>query len=265
MTDTDRQFLTIQEAAVIIGKSERTLYRYIRKNKLKCQRLSDKNKNMTVIDRQEFSRFIKELGFSSDKLTDTMSDTVRQPLTNNDNLSDTVRHEPEPEKPQGKELLTPDNIRAIIEDVLGNRELQLTRPMEDQALFKLGEANQLIKTLRDELRRQDDTIKQIEGQLKLLPAPPEIIASQIESIEQERDTLKISLQIAQEGQDEVQKALQALSDQKEQTDTLKRKLEEEHKATLDILEEEKRAREALTRQIEDERNRSWWSRLFRRK
>jgi excisionase family DNA binding protein len=158
--------LTLQEAAAFTGKSERTLYRYIKQGKINCQTVSDGDRHSVRLKKEELSKlfniYVRQCQTRSDRLSDncqTMSDT----------LSDNVR----------QEVITEDRLEnkmfEVMEKFFTRKQSELLKPLEDQAMFiagKLTKENVFLKQRLDTVLEEN---RQLNDQIKALPGPAESI------------------------------------------------------------------------------------------
>ncbi len=160
VTSTNNGKLTIREAIQFTGKSESTIYRYVRKGKIKPVKVKVGNFHVTV--------------FKKDELTEVfnISDSpTSQPFINNDSpASQTVTND----SPASHMIITDNQLKNVIEEILLTRQNQLMKPIEEHALYLVGELKNEVKHLQAEKESLREENEFLSKQVKLLPGPNEI-------------------------------------------------------------------------------------------
>ncbi len=150
VTSTNNGKLTIREAIQFTGKSESTIYRYVRKGKIKPVKVKVGNFHVTV--------------FKKDELTEVfnISDSpTSQPFINNDS-------------PASHMIITDNQLKNVIEEILLTRQNQLMKPIEEHALYLVGELKNEVKHLQAEKESLREENEFLSKQVKILPGPKEI-------------------------------------------------------------------------------------------
>lgn len=155
------ELLTIKETSVLTGKSEGVIYRYIRRGKLKCQTVSEHGKEIKKIKKEEA---IKVFNIKSQ----TVSDSVR---TEKSDSSEPVQKVSEPK----------ENFKEILEQFFQEKETQLMKPLESQALYRLGQ----VEKENEFLKAKVETLLQELEKFKALPVDLEIKDREIQGLNEE--------------------------------------------------------------------------------
>lgn len=149
--------LTIQEASIMAGVSERTIYRYIKQGKLLCQtpvrQQSGRSQTLVNINKLDVERVFNIKSDTCQTIDRHLSDTCQTPVT---------------------ELNLKENIKTVIEEYFENKTTQLMKPMEEQAIYiagKLSTENQFLKERLETLRHENEVLRE---QVKALPGPAEL-------------------------------------------------------------------------------------------
>lgn len=130
--------LSIQDIVMITGKSKTTIFRYIKKGKLKSETQVTQGNTTYFVEKEELEQFLNR------EVTPGNTHHVTQGIT-------------------------PDNIQAIVKDTIDKTITQMARPMEEQALFiagKLSSENQFLKERLETLRQENELLRE---QVKALP------------------------------------------------------------------------------------------------
>jgi flagellar biosynthesis GTPase FlhF len=88
--------------------------------------------------------------------------------------------------------------------------------------------------------------EEMDRQMKLLPAPPEVVTSKLQELEEKAKTLDQAQRILKQAQEMKEKYKASMIE-------LKTKLQEEEKVKAELIT-----------QLEQERKRPWWQRLWKR-
>lgn len=172
------QYLTIKESSVFTGVSESFIYKFIRQKKLSIQNSSEFIKGkFRTIKRIPKSELIKVFH-----------------MENNFNSELPIQNSSEPEaknhqKPIQNETLNnselKENLKEILEQFFTEKETQLMKPLEQQALYRLGRVEQE----NEFLRQQNETLRNELEAVKALPV------EDITPIKEENEKLKKQLSI----------------------------------------------------------------------
>jgi chromosome segregation ATPase len=154
MTSNLTNTMTIPEAVAIAGKNESTIYRYIRKGKLKSQKITINDKQVTIIDKEDFERLFNIDNKQPNKQVTSNSQADNKQVTST-----------MPEVP---------DIKKIVVEAIQEQQAAIMKPIEEQALYRLGILENEVKHLaaeKETLRQEND---QLREEMKLLPDKSEI-------------------------------------------------------------------------------------------
>jgi hypothetical protein len=250
----DDELLTIKEASIITGVSESTIYRYIRQGKLTCQSLTINRKKIAKVIKSELIKVlsIPESHCQSLPITDNQPANHYQSVTITDSQ------------------LTKDNLKDTFREFLEEQKTELMKPLEQQALYKLGavEKENLYLCERLETLRQENEL--LREQVKALPDKTYMEKIQAENQEKEKDLM---IQIELERQEKADLLSRGETIRKEQEEKHRIELEEQqknmeelHRQELEQVrkqaeEEQKTIVEAWKNKVE-ELQKPWYKRLF---
>lgn len=292
-SNSEPEYMTIREAVIFTGKSERTLYRYIKQGKLKCLtppviagQMPDNNKQSVRVRKEELIRMFNiSTGILPDSYRhtpDNMPGSAGQILDNACQLPDNNQHMSGTYR-QG--LLTKDDIKEILKDNLKDvittnklqeffesKQAELVKPLEQQSLVLVGELRNEVKHLRAEKEALLQENELLRTQIKALPGPVELENkdNMILLLEKEKETFQSALKEHEVTIKEKERTLKELDDLhrqeleklKQQAEEEKKKLQSEAEAEKDRLkteaeEREKQISEAWKKELELAR-RPWW-------
>jgi len=256
----DDELLTIKEASIITGVSESTIYRYIRQGKLTCQSLTINRKKIAKVIKSELIKVlsIPESHCQSLPITDNQPANHYQSVTITDSQ------------------LTKDNLKDTFREFLEEQKTELMKPLEQQALYKLGavEKENLYLCERLETLRQENEL--LREQVKALPDKTYMEKIQAENQEKEKD-LMIQIELErqekenyksrgetiQKEQEEKQKQIQNMEElHRAEIDRIKKQAEEEkNKLKAESEEREKKISDAWKKEIE-ELKKPWYKKLW---
>lgn len=91
---------------------------------------------------------------------------------------------------ESKGILTKEVLKSLFEEVLANREIQLMKPVEQQALFIAGKLSQENRELREKIELVVQENVDLWNRIKALPIPPEEVSVELERKTLELDNLK---------------------------------------------------------------------------
>jgi len=170
--------LTIPEVAKITGKSINTIYREIKKKKLKVITVTFQGKEVIRVKKQELERFCKD-----NDITWNINDMSDDKIGYINDMSD------------NKTGYTND-MSDIIKQTIDKTLTQLTKPIEEQALFIAGALTKENQFLKEKLETVLEENKQLQEQIKALPGPVESIqqvlmenAQNLNLLQQEKEKL----------------------------------------------------------------------------
>lgn len=232
--------LSIQDIVMITGKSKTTIFRYIKKGKLKSETQVTQGNTTYFVEKEELERFLNREVTPGNTPHVTPSDTQVTPG------------------------ITPENIQSIVKDTIDKTITQMARPMEEQALFiagKLSTENQFLKERLDTLRQENDLLRE---QVKALPdfqREQDTLKVQVGALEREKaDLLSRGETIQKEQEEKHRSELEELKKSMEEArrqelEQAREQAEEEGKNYLATIEE-------LKKRLEAEEKRPWYRRLF---
>jgi len=247
--------LTLNEICVMTGKSYTSVLRYVKSGKLKSVTMTIQGKPCYKVKKSDLERFIEKHGISMN----IHSEDNRISMNN-----------------QG--ISMKETFKEVVRETIAEERNQLMKPIEEQALYRLGILENEVKHLQAEkttLRQENELLRE---QVKALPGPAEletkeniILLLQKEKEEQIRkaeglnqvllDNANNIKELAKE-KDNFQSAL------KEQEATIREKeralkdLEELHRAELEQAlkqaEEEKKQIVDIWKKELEEAKKPWW-------
>ncbi len=170
--------LTVAEAAAMIGKSERTLYRYINQGKIKGNKIFENGKETVNIPISELERIAADTGKKTEISSGEDQKVAITKSTEDDNVS----------KTQSDESLKTNRVgesRKISPEVSHDDEMA--------ELLKSGNMVILPVDLYNKEKEERDKYfqgmmmyrfkyEELENKLKLLPAPVEVVSHEFEKI-----------------------------------------------------------------------------------
>ena len=222
------RLLTIPEAAKLFGLSQTTLYKRVKRGQLEVKSLQVKGREVKKVRVLEMERVYGPKG----------KDVQVKKLEETGNFTGTDSTSSEDISLQ---------VKQVIENFFEEKQAQLMKPLEEQALYRVGRMEQLVEHLEAEketLRTENETlIKEISELKETIKALPD--KSLIETLEKENEELNNRLDEKQKKSEQLQEGYKA------EIETLK----EEEKDYLATIEE-------LKRQLEEEQNKSWWKKIF---
>jgi len=250
--------LTIKEAVTFTGKSESILYRYIREGKLQVQTCSEQVQNKSSEQIQNSSeqvqcklKTIRKLkkeelvkvfdiyrNNSSEQVQNKSSEQIQNSSEQIQNSSEQVQNR----------FRTEEEVNGIIEKVLSNHYSKLMKPIEEQALYRLGILENEVKHLQAEketLRQENEILRE---QIKALPGP-------VESINQILIDKDNTLKVIQREKTEIEVKINTIQEEKEKA-LLELRTEFEQK--LKQSEEEKELIAASWKKELEMAKKPWW-------
>lgn len=279
--------LSIQEAAALSGQAISTIYRSVRNGDIKTHKIIHRGKDAYRIKLKDLEKYLDyKISNGNGSTSRTSHDTPVAPHNGKLHVKNVVNTEIDESQrstsvnPEHKntiktdeDKLTREVIRDVIEEFFTTKQSQLMKPLEEQALYRLGILENEVKHLNGEkeaLRREVDLYK---SQLMALPGPAEEITAKLETLEQleeENKTLKTSLALLPTPPEKVneilinnREAIQKLQNQEKQNlilqqdkenqiqkmeDEIRREQEEKVKLEARLLQE----KEEQTKKMESE-------------
>ena len=209
--NTMEEPLTIQDVARVTGRSTTSVYRYVKKGKLKHTTLKQHGKTIYQIKKSDLERF---LGYPVDTMK--QHGTTMEEQDNNGGI--TMKQHGTTMKQQ-ETALTIENLHKSIQDVISQQHSQLMKPMEEQALFIAGtltKENQFLKQRLETVIAENDELR---NAMKALPGPVEEVVTQLEEKEAALERQK---ELEQDLQEKVE-TLTRMKTEREQLHAEKRK------------------------------------------
>lgn len=220
--------MTIPDVARITGKTHTTVYKQIRNGNLKGHKHLINGRKALRVDIKEVERF---LGYKVTQKDINSSKGVYKPL-NCGTQSDRNVYKP----------LTEESIEKTIQGAIMKYQTQLMKPIEEQALYRLGRMEKEVEHLRGE---KELLLQEVE-QYKALPGPVEEITDKLKKQKEEIVSLEREVKELEEKKKELHKL--HIKELKE----LQKKLE---------VEKEEIA-EAWKKKVE-ELEKPWWKKLWK--
>ena len=191
----DNELLTIKEAATLAGVNISTLYKAIQLGKIEVESIPIRGKVIKKINKSELERvygpFPMEANRSELKIPINSNRRESHPMEENGNESI-------PLETNRSESIPLEILKTAIKDVIEAERGQLMKPLEDQALYRLGRMEQENIFLKAKV----ETLLQELDQYKSLPGPGELEAWQIEK----EDLLSRAEAIQKENKEYIRKA-----------------------------------------------------------
>lgn len=207
---------SIKEISSITGKSNTTIYRLIKSGKLPSFVVKEDGIHYAFhVKREDLEGF---LGY---KLKDMKSNEIHDEI----HMKSSEFH------------LTEETLQEAIVKSFSHLSTSLMKPIEEQALYRLGILENEVKHLQSEketLRQENEVLRE---QVKSLPDKTYIEKIQVESQEKEKDLI---IQIEMERKEK--------EDLKTMTETIRHELEEKHRLELEKVKTQagREKQEALT-------------------
>jgi len=127
-----KEYFSTEEVCEILGKSRSTIYKYIKKGKLKTVRTDRGDLEISLKDLESF-------------LGRTLGDEDVSSKT-----SKNITHEDGPARTGDEKPVTENKLRELIEEILSGREERLRKPVEEEALYIAGSLSKENEFLKNE-------------------------------------------------------------------------------------------------------------------
>lgn len=148
------ELLTIKESAVLAGRSETIIYRLVKQKRLKVQNSSEqfngKFKTVKKIKKEDIVKFFRLDELESSKQFKTVQNSS-------------------------------EGFKEILEQFFQEKETQLMKPLESQALYRLGQ----VEKENEFLKAKVETLLQELEKFKALPVDLEIKDREIQGLNEE--------------------------------------------------------------------------------
>jgi excisionase family DNA binding protein len=202
---------TIKEIAEITGKSDTTIYRYLKKGKIPFFTVEKDGQTIYQVKKSDLESFLGHIVEDDEKTVTHNEETLfhnEKTVTHNEETlfhnEKTVTHN---EKPFFQ--FNQENLQEAIFQAISQQQNQLMKPMEEQALYiagKLSTENQFLKDRLETLRQENELLRE---QVKILPAPADLEnkESAILKLQKEKeDLLSRAETIQKEKEEQIRKA-----------------------------------------------------------
>ncbi|MEQ8192401.1 MAG: hypothetical protein ABRQ39_30830 [Candidatus Eremiobacterota bacterium] len=155
----EKTCFTIEEIVKLTGRSSTSIYRYIKNGKLKANKVKGDGKPSYVISVDDVEQCFNIDWKKHGKNMVNAEKNMKKTWENNEN-----------EKP-----LTQETLMETMEKFFSTKQSELVKPMEQQALYKLGKVEQENQFLREKMETILEENSQLREQIKALPGPVESI------------------------------------------------------------------------------------------
>ncbi|MEQ8191996.1 MAG: hypothetical protein ABRQ39_28785 [Candidatus Eremiobacterota bacterium] len=288
----DNDYISITEAVNISGKHITTIYTAIRKRKLKTIDAIENSKVIKKVLKSDLIRLFKlDIRKRYSDAIENPNNAIVNSIENSNNATANIQANSTENSNNtiANSIVTIENYKKAIEEVLEAKQSQLMKPLEEQALYRCGLLENEVKHLQAEketIRQENELLRE---QVKILPdfqQKQETYKIQINLLEKEKEDLKTKTEIIQKEKEEQNKKIESLNQAlldnannikelatekdkfqsilKEHEATVKEKeqaikdIEEIHQQELKKLEEEKKQiAEAWKKELEQAK-RPWW-------
>ncbi|MEQ8223632.1 MAG: helix-turn-helix domain-containing protein, partial [Candidatus Eremiobacterota bacterium] len=242
---------TLNEICVMTGKSYTSVLRYVKSGKLKSVTMTIQGKPCYKVKKSDLERFIEKHGLSMNIHCEDNRISM-----NNQGIS------------------MKETFKEVVRETIAEERNQLMKPIEEQALYRLGILENEVKHLQAEkatLRQENELLRE---QIKALPGPVElenkeniILLLQKEKEEQTRKTEGLN-QVLLDNANNIKELTKEKdnfqSTLKEQEATIREKeralkdLEEIHRVELELAEKKQmEISEAWKKELELAKK-PWW-------
>ncbi len=228
---------TIKEIAEITGKSDTTIYRYLKKGKIPFFTVEKDGQTIYQVKKSDLESFLGHIVEDDEKTVTHNEETLfhnEKTVTHNEETlfhnEKTVTHNEKPFFQSNQENLqeaifhnektvthnekpffqfNQENLQEAIFQAISQQQNQLMKPMEEQALYiagKLSTENQFLKDRLETLRQENELLRE---QVKILPAPADLEnkESAILKLQKEKeDLLSRAETIQKEKEEQIRKA-----------------------------------------------------------
>lgn len=279
------RLLTISEAATLLNKSQRTVYRYINKGKLSSIEVSDNGKTVVKIPLEEIERLLN-LGFrySWEKIDGQPDKGLSGAAVK---LGQVIDRETLQE-------FIDKSIEKSVDRIVENTRSQLMKPLQEQATFVAGKLSAENQHLKEKLETVLEENRVMREHLKLLPAPAEEMVEEMNkkqeelkrlqeeynNLQSEKDRLATRLsnetsrhqkeyemlskraEAMEKKQNRYQKMIRSSEEEIENLRKEKKALETRIRNMLDSIKEIGRAKEEVEAKLKAEKQKPWWKKIF---
>jgi len=270
------KYISISEASRISGKHIATIYKGIRKGRIQAKPV-EAHANTGEARANTFKQVLKQdiirlYGLVIEAPAKPVEYQVEARANTGEAMGETSRS-----------LLKADiraEMKEVIEDFFSTKQAELMKPIEQQALYKLGSVEKENTFLRAKVETLLQENTELQEKIKLLPGPAIIEEKEksITALQQEKEALEGKIntltapiesvnQILMENAHNLtvlQKCKSELMEKLKQKEQEKEEALKELEARLKAEAEEAQRVivEAWKKELETERNKSWWKKLF---
>jgi hypothetical protein len=161
----NRSNITILEASLLTGKSQNTIYKYIERGTLPCEKNLFHGKECLTVKKTDIERIFNLI--CHDKETeDNESKEYSKPA---DTVENIVK----------EEHLTAEKVREVMEEFFSTKQAELVKPVEQQSLYRLGRVEQENQFLKEKLETLLEENQILQKELKSLP----VLSKSMENLE----------------------------------------------------------------------------------
>ena len=216
----------IKEIAEITGKSDTTIYRYLKKGKIPFFTIEKDGQTIYKVKKADLESFLGHPLKEDEK----PFPHHEKPVTQNE---ETVFHSEKTDTQNEKPFfhLTPETLQDAIFQAITKQQSQLMKPIEDQALYRLGRIEQENSFLKAKV----ETLLQEIDQYKALPMPVDQVKEKLQGQEEQIHSMEEA--------------------HRRELQQVKKEAEDEQKNYLATIEE-------LKNRLQAEEKKPWYRKLF---
>lgn len=211
---------TVDEAAVMMGVSRKSIYKYIKSGKLPFTTGNENGKSFKLINEEDLKQFI------SNRLI-TGNNQVNTPGKSGESI----------------------DIKQLVKEAIKEEQSAIMKPLEQQALYRLGKVEQENTFLKERIETLLQENQGLHEQMKLLPDLKEVLV-----LREECETYKLSASAGLEEKKRLQEEKSRmdceLESMKSQMQSLQGELQKAEQDKIEIAEKWKAELEAARR--------PWW-------
>jgi len=251
------EFITIKEASELVGVNISTIYRNI--SNLQCKTAQIGAKKIKYVQKSDIERF-----FCISERNKQMHAFASE--TNKDKQKESMQNKEKQKESMQSNANLKESMREVIEEFFEVKQSQLMKPIEEQALYRLGILETEVKHLlaeKETLRHENELLRE---QVKALPGPGELetkentilllqkekedLLTQVEEYKNLPEKLEDTIQKLQSKEDEIKELETKLKIEKEETEA--RLLGEKEEAIKEHEKEAQKQKEELESKLKAE-------------
>ena len=249
------EYISIQEVADLYQKHISTIYKAIQRSSLNTIEVLENSKKVIKVLKSDIVRLygepVEEVQRSSSNFEERSNEFFRI------------------------------QMKQVIEEFFQEKQTQLMKPLEEQALYRVGRLEELVKHLEAEKETIRTDYEALKEEIKVLPDLQEVERLKQEKEDQAKKLLEQSenirilqkeKEVIMDLREQADTEKEVIMDLREQADTEKEKLIESHKEAEEKhlseieelkkqLEEEKKDKQYIEKRLQEEL-RPWWKKLF---